>query len=253
VRFAALGSGSRGNAWLVECGDTALMIDCGLGPREATRRLGRLGLAPEDVTALLITHEHTDHVGGAAACARRFGWRLYLTAGTRAGAPDDAELSAATTIAGQGEFAIDGLRVRPFTVPHDASEPVQFVIDDGARRLAILTDAGHVTAHMVAMLDACDALVLECNHDLDMLARGGYPPALKRRIGGAWGHLDNREAASLLARIDHGRLRHVIAAHLSAENNHPDLARGALAEVLGCTPSWVGVATQDCGLAWREV
>lgn len=253
MRFAALGSGSGGNAWLVESDGTRVLIDCGFGPREAIRRLGRLSISPEDVRALLVTHEHADHVGGAAACVRRFGWQLRLTAGTRAGARADPELAAAATISGQQPFAIDGLRVSPFTVPHDAREPVQFVIDDGKVRIAILTDAGHVTAHMVDMLNGCDAVVLECNHDLGMLARGKYPPALKRRIGGAWGHLDNEAAATLLARIDRGRLRHVVAAHLSAENNHPDLARNALANAMGCAPSWVAVADQDDGLSWRDV
>ena len=143
--------------------------------------------------------------------------------------------------------------MHPFPVPHDAREPVQFVLTDGARRLGVLTDAGHVTAHMLAMLDACDALVLECNHDSRMLAQGSYPPALKRRIGGPWGHLDNAAAAALLSQVRSSRLQHVVAAHLSAENNSPALARAALSAALGCGQDWIGVATQNEGFAWREM
>jgi phosphoribosyl 1,2-cyclic phosphodiesterase len=143
--------------------------------------------------------------------------------------------------------------MHPFPVPHDAREPVQFVLTDGARRLGVLTDAGHVTSHMVAMLDNCDALVLECNHDSRMLAQGSYPPALKRRIGGPWGHLDNAAAASLLSRIGRSRLRHVVAAHLSEENNSPVLAQLALSAAMGCGPDWIGIATQSEGFAWRDL
>jgi phosphoribosyl 1,2-cyclic phosphodiesterase len=120
-------------------------------------------------------------------------------------------------------------------------------------RLGVLTDAGHITSHMVAMLDACDALVLECNHDVQMLAQGSYPQALKRRIGGHWGHLDNTAAASLLSLTAVSRLRHIVAAHLSEENNRPRLAQAALSTALGCGPEWIGVATQDDGFSWRDL
>ena len=253
MRFASLGSGSRGNALLVEAGNTRVLIDAGFGPREMSRRLERLGLAAGAVDAVLVTHEHSDHIGGVFACARRFDWAVLLTHGTLAACRDDGANAHITIIDSHESLSLGDICVHPFPVPHDAREPVQFVLADGAKRLAVLTDAGHVTPHMVAMLDACDALVLECNHDAQMLAQGNYPAALKRRIGGPWGHLDNGAAASLLSQIGRASLRHVLAAHLSEENNCPALAQAALSTVLGCEAEWIGVATQDEGVAWRDV
>jgi phosphoribosyl 1,2-cyclic phosphodiesterase len=253
MRFASLGSGSRGNALLVEAGNTRVLVDAGFGPREISRRLERLGLVADDVDAVLVTHEHSDHVGGVFACARRFGWAVLLTHGTLAACPGSGTGVRTTIIDGHEPLSVGDISVHPFPVPHDAREPVQFVLADGARRLGVLTDAGHVTPHMVAMLDACDALVLECNHDVGMLAQGSYPQALKRRIGGLWGHLDNVAAASLLSRVRHSSLRHVVAAHISAENNSPGLAQAALSAALGCGQEWIGVATQDGGFAWRDL
>lgn len=253
MRFASLGSGSRGNALLVESGRTRLLIDAGFGPREMSHRLARLGLAAEDVDAVLVTHEHSDHIGGVFSCARRFGWAVLLTHGTLSAGRNANGGASVTIIDSQEAFSVGDIGVHPFPVPHDAREPVQFVLGDGARRLGVLTDAGHVTAHMVAMLDACDALVLECNHDARMLAQGRYPQALKRRIGGLWGHLDNAAAATLLSQIGCSGLRHVVAAHLSEENNSPELARAALSAVLGCEQDWIGIATQDGGFDWRDL
>ncbi len=252
MRFASLGSGSRGNALLLEAGKTRILVDAGFGPREMARRLVRLGLLPEDITAVLVTHEHSDHVGGAFSCVRRFGWRLMLTHGSLTACGKDVE-GTISTIDSHTSFSVGEIVVQPFPVPHDAREPVQFVFSDGDHRLGVLTDAGHVTAHMVAMLDGCDALVLECNHDSGMLAQGRYPASLKKRIAGGWGHLANDQSAGLLARIDRSRLRHLVAAHLSEENNRPQLARAALAGVMGCEEDWIGIATQEDGFAWREI
>ena len=253
MRFASLGSGSRGNALLVEAGTTRLLIDAGFGPREMSRRLERLGVAADAVDAVLVTHEHSDHIGGVFACARRFDWAVLLTHGTLAACRNDGVAVRTTIIDSHESLSVGDICVHPFPVPHDAREPVQFVLADGDRRLAVLTDAGHVTPHMVAMLDDCNALVLECNHDARMLAQGSYPQALKRRIGGLWGHLDNAAAASLLSRIRRSSLRHVVAAHLSEENNCPALAQEVLSAVLDCERDWIGVATQDEGFAWRDL
>jgi phosphoribosyl 1,2-cyclic phosphodiesterase len=253
VRFASLGSGSRGNALLVEAGSTRILIDAGFGPREMSRRLERLGLAGDAVDAVLVTHEHSDHIGGAFACARLFDWAVMLTHGTLAAWRDDGPDARTTIIDSHAPFSVGDISVHPFPVPHDVREPVQFVLGDGDKRLGVLTDAGHVTPYMVAMLYACDALVLECNHDARMLTQGNYPQALKRRIGGLWGHLDNAAAASLLSRLEHSRLRHVVAAHLSEENNCPAFARAALSAVLGCEQDWIGIATQNEGFAWRDL
>lgn len=253
MRFASLGSGSRGNALLVEAGNTCLLVDAGFGPREISRRLERLGLTADAVDAVLVTHEHSDHIGGVFACARRFDWAVLLTHGTLAASADAGADTRITIIDSHESLSVGDICVQPFPVPHDAREPVQFTLADGARRLGVLTDAGHVTPHMIAMLEACDALVLECNHDTAMLEQGRYPQALKRRIGGPWGHLDNTAAASLLSQIGAAKLQHVVAAHLSEENNSPALARAALSAVLGCTQDWIGIATQDQGFTWRDL
>jgi len=138
-------------------------------------------------------------------------------------------------------------------VPHDATEPVQYVFGDGAAKLGVLTDAGCATPHIEAMLHGCHALVLECNHDTAMLANGDYPYFLKQRVGGRLGHLSNDDAARLLARLDNSRLQHIVAAHLSQKNNLPELAVTALSRALGCAEDWIAVASQQEGLGWRDV
>ncbi len=256
MRFASLASGSRGNCLVAEAGATRVLVDCGLSPRETERRLARLGLAPAELSAILVTHEHDDHVGHAYPFAARHALPVYLTHGTRR-AQEDAGAAAdgveLRLIEGRAPFAVGDVRVEPFTVPHDAREPVQFVLGDGARRLGVLTDLGTSTAHVETVLSGCDALVLETNHDLDLLWGGDYPKWLKERIGGPFGHLDNAAAGRLLAALERSRLKHVVAAHLSQQNNTAALARAALAQALGCEADWVGVATQDEGFGWRDL
>ncbi|MEW5893313.1 MAG: MBL fold metallo-hydrolase [Pseudomonadota bacterium] len=254
MRFACLGSGSRGNAWLVEAGATRLLVDCGFSARETARRLARLGVAADSIDALLLTHEHADHARGLAGFAARYGSVVWLTHGARTMLQAmDALPGRVREIDSHSVFALGDLEITPVAVPHDAREPVQFVLSDGRRRLGILTDAGHVTAHMEAMFSGCDALAIECNHDVELLRQGSYPPALKARILGRYGHLDNGTAQQLLARLATDRLQHVLAAHLSEENNRPELARRALAGALGCADDWIGVADQERGSDWRQI
>ena len=254
LRFASLGSGSEGNGLVIESGDTRVMIDCGFGVRDCATRLARIGLAPESLSAILVTHEHADHVGGVAAFAARYDIPVWLTFGTLSVVAERFEgMSRVYGFDSHDGFAIDDLAILPFPVPHDAREPVQFVVSDGAVRIGVLTDIGTSTPHVRASLSGCDALVLECNHDADMLTRGNYPASLKQRIAGPFGHLCNATAAALLGSLDNSRLKHIIAAHLSQENNTPDLARAALAAALVCAPDWIGVADQAQGFGWRQV
>jgi phosphoribosyl 1,2-cyclic phosphodiesterase len=251
MRFASLGSGSRGNATLVEQGSTLLLVDCGFSLRETERRLLRLGRDPAQVSALLVTHEHGDHLAGVALFARRYKVPVWLSAGTRGACRD--EIAGAQVFNSHAAFAVGDVEVTPFPVPHDAREPTQFVFGNGVQRLGLLTDTGSLTAHIEQQLSGCDALLLECNHDRTMLANGIYPPVLKARVGGDYGHLSNAQAAALLRRIDNSRLQPIVAAHLSDKNNTPQLAVAALAAALDCNDDWIGVARQDDGLAWRAL
>jgi phosphoribosyl 1,2-cyclic phosphodiesterase len=263
-RFASLGSGSEGNALIAEVAEggtlTRVMIDCGFGIRECERRLARLGLVPGDLAGILITHEHGDHIGGVERLARKHDIPVWMTYGTFVASnlggtgPYKTELDFPVHLIDHHEpFVIGGIEVHPFPVPHDAREPAQFVLSDGARRLGVLTDLGAPTPHVEAMLAGCDALVLECNHDAEMLRNGAYPASLKARVGGRYGHLENGQAAALLASVQHPGLRHVVAAHLSRQNNTPELARAALAAVLGCAPDWIGIAEQEQGFDWLSL
>jgi len=252
MRFASLGSGSRGNATLVEAGNALVMIDCGFSIRETERRMSRLGCTPSDLTAILVTHEHGDHVRGVPPLSRKYDLPVWMTRGTLRMLRDDG-FPCVHHFDGHSGFTFDTLQVRPFTVPHDACEPCQFTFEHEQLRLGVLTDTGRMTPHVLDSLQACDALLLECNHDADMLADGPYSANLKKRVAGPLGHLSNAQAGSLLSQLDTSRLQHLVAAHLSDKNNRPALAQAALAGVLQCEPDWISIADQDEGLDWRTI
>ena len=252
LRFTSLGSGSSGNGLVVESGGTRVMMDCGFTLGDTKARLERAGLTPSQVSAIVVTHEHEDHMGGVARFALRYAIPVYLTRGTAQWLPPDFPAVLVKCIDSHTPFAIGEVQVEPFPVPHDAREPVQYVFSDGDARLGVVTDIGTVTQHVVEKLSGCEALVVECNHDLDMLMEGPYPVSLKHRVSGRFGHLCNADAGRLVAALELSRLRHLIAAHLSQQNNKPELAVRALSVAAGCEPDWVGVATQGDGFAWRD-
>lgn len=255
MRFCSLGSGSAGNAWVIESrsGTTAsrVLVDCGFSLRELDMRLARAGLAADDLDAIFVTHEHGDHIGSALALSRRRQIPIWMSRGTwhaiaAVGLPDGL-----LHFARDGEaITVGDLELRPFTVPHDAQEPLQLTCGDGARRLGILTDAGSCTAHLLAHLRGCDALVIECNHDREMLAHSRYPASLKARIGGPHGHLSNDAAAQILAACRHSALGHIVAAHLSEQNNTPRHAALALASACGAAADEITIATARTGTPW---
>lgn len=257
LRFRSLASGSSGNATLVEAraghgAPTRVLVDCGLGLRQLAARLAAAGLALDDIDAIFITHEHGDHVGCALGLSSRHRIPLWTSAGTWA-AIQDPRFEPIVHLAADGQdVAVGALQISPFTVPHDAREPLQLTCTDGDRTLGVLTDLGHVTPHVLGRLAGCHALMLESNHDPDMLARSRYPDFLKRRVGGLHGHLSNAQAAHALSTLRHDRLGTVVAAHLSERNNLPQLVRDAFADALGCASGDVLVTSRH-GLDWLRV
>lgn len=257
MRFCSLGSGSGGNATLVEArsGTTTsrVLVDCGFSLRELEARLARIGLAASSIDAVFVTHEHGDHVGCALTLAKRHEIALWTSRGTWH-AIGEPELPGLLNFARDG-VAIDigDVRLLPYTVPHDAHEPLQACFTDGASKLGVLTDSGVSTPHVLANLQQCDALLLECNHDRDLLSKSRYPASLKARIGGRLGHLSNHVAASILHACMHTGLRHVVAAHLSEQNNSPALAGAALAASTGGTVDDIVVADPELGFGWLDL
>ena len=257
MRFCSLGSGSTGNATVVEARSGAttsrLLIDSGFSLRELDLRLARAGLQGGDLDAVFVTHEHGDHIGCALAFARRHRLALWMSRGTWR-AIGEPESDGLLQFARDGQaIAVGDLQVMPYTVTHDAQEPLQLRCSDGAHQLGILTDVGSITPHLVANLQGCDALLLECNHDTGLLAASRYPAFLKQRIGGRFGHLSNDTAAQILDACRHAGLRHLVAAHLSEQNNRPDLARAALARVCGAAPADIVVADPTLGFDWLDL
>ncbi|WP_313075423.1 MBL fold metallo-hydrolase [Melaminivora sp.] len=256
LRFRNLASGSGGNATLIEAGSGAhthrLLMDCGLSLRQLGLRLGAAGTTPAELDAVFITHEHSDHKGCVLQLALRERLPVWMSRGTWEGM-GQPDFDGLLRFAQDGE-AIDlgSLQALPLAVPHDAREPLHLRCSDGATHVGLLTDLGHIPDGLVERLAGCHALLLEANHDTGLLEGGRYPAFLKQRIAGPLGHLPNHASAALLARLNHGGLRHVVAAHLSAHSNQPHLAQAALAGALGCNAGDIIVADQRAGTGWID-
>ncbi len=266
LRFTVLGSGSTGNATLIEATDngagawgtertTRVLIDCGLTLRSLTQRLADRDVGIEQIDAVFVTHEHSDHVGCLASLMRRHATPVWTSHGTWLGSASRVGWCAPPpTFARDGEsIDIGALRLMPFAVPHDANEPLQIIATDGNRRLGIATDLGEPNDAVITALRGSHTLLLESNHDEAMLEAGPYPYFLRRRIAGARGHLGNLQAAAMLKACRHDQLQRVVAAHLSQHNNTPALAAASFAAVLGCSASDIAVADAKLGTAWFDV
>lgn len=252
MQFASLGSGSKGNATVVATETTRVLVDCGFPRRDATRRLARIGLRPEQLDAILVTHEHGDHAGGVGSLAKAFDIPVYLSHGTAA----TGRVSGASTLQcvdSDSRFTVGDISVHAVPVPHDAREPIQFCFTHKKQRLGILTDLGSITPHVISSFAGCDALFLECNHDAEMLQAGSYPHSLKRRVGGDYGHLNNRQAAEFLLATDTSKLTTLVIGHLSEQNNTPEHAATVLASVDHCHRAEVSFACQTDGFDWVQV
>ena len=236
MRLWSLGSGSKGNALLVECGDTRVLIDAGFPARTLAARLAVIGIAPGSISACVMTHEHIDHVRGASVAQAKWGWALHASAGTVRGSEHLADTPVNEFSAG-ATLSIGRAEIRTVGVSHDATEPVGLVVTDrgSGARAAIVYDLGVVTSEVREAVRDVDVLVIEANHDEGMLRNGPYPRYLQNRIASRSGHLSNRASAALCAEAAHGALNHVVLAHLSETNNDHGVARTAVAGALGRT------------------
>src|ERR1700693_3636232 len=220
-----LGRGSSGNAVLIESPRSRILVDAGFAPRVLKHRLAVAGVAPESIDAVVVTHEHTDHMKGVAAAARKWGWTIVCTAGTRMMCPEWAGLNTILTPR-KSAVSVGDFYLETVPVSHDANEPIGVIVtslDEGVRA-GIIYDLGHVTESVFRALDKLDILVLEANHDEAMLRTGPYPPSLQRRISGNFGHLSNRIAAQTASQCIHVGLNNIVLAHLSENCNNPRTA-----------------------------
>ncbi len=255
MRFSSLGSGSKGNATVVHHGDTYILIDCGFSVKETEKRLSLHGLQGSDLTAILVTHEHSDHIRGALPLARKYQLPVMMTAGTSkfldntSNNNDKIDLSL---LESDLTFHVGDIELMPVSVAHDAREPVQFVMKGGGMTLGVLTDLGSVTPHVLDNYRCCDGLLVESNHDTAMLANGSYPSSLKKRVGGDWGHLNNQQTRQLLESIQLEQLQQLVIGHISQQNNHVDLVKEELSE-LSNRLSTVHYACQNKGFSWIEL
>ena len=253
MRFATLASGSSGNATLVSSPDAALLLDCGLSVRETERRLAALNFDVKAIHAIFLTHEHDDHLAGAAAFSRKYEIPVFATHGTTLAAGERlADSHELRKFRPEQCVSFRDIDIMPATVPHDAREPCQFIVENGGRRLGLLTDLGAVTPHIVDVYQGLDGLILEFNHDAGMLADGPYPANLKARIGGQYGHLSNDQATALVAQLTSERLSFFVAAHLSKRNNRPASVASAIQDVLSEDVEWY-IAAQDKPSAWCDL
>ena len=275
LRYKNLSSGSTGNATLVEASSmhstkpNRVLVDCGMRLSRLLELLAVANVQPTNIDAIFITHEHSDHIGCVTQLASRFSIPVWASSGTHA-ALQDMQLKLRSKQPSHSQLVIGfealvriasdtcpievgDLLLNPFTVPHDAREPLQLTCSDGNVKLGILTDLGHASRHVIESIAGCHALLLESNHDEEMLSNSKYPAFLKARVGGDFGHLSNAQAAEVLSAVMHDKLRHVSAAHLSQQNNHPSLAQSALATVLGCMPAEIFAACPETGTPWMAV
>jgi len=252
MRFASLGSGSKGNSTVVESDTACVMVDCGFGLRNACTRLERIGKSPEDLTAIIVTHEHSDHWKGIGALSAKYNIPVYLSAGSLKAKEIQSGEALFKCINSHKDFYVGDICIKPVPVPHDAREPIQYILSNGKVQLGILTDLGHFTPHVVSSYSKCDALLLECNYDDDMLLDGPYPRFLKDRVSGMFGHLSNRQAADLLLALDLSRLKTLVIGHISAKNNDVSLIKAAIEPLCG-EDIVLSFADQESGSPWMEI
>lgn len=256
LKVASLGSGSKGNCTLVASQQSLLVIDCGFTLKEFLLRLEKFKISPESIDAILVTHEHQDHIKGAGALSRKYSIPVYATRGTEL-SEKLGKVKNFNRVISKQPFNIKDLRIEPFLVPHDAREPCQFTFHSQQKKLSLLSDLGSVTSTVIEALDHSHALLLEMNHDWNMLQQGVYPDYLKRRVGGDFGHLNNDQSLALLKKLNLESLELLVATHLSEENNSADLVQSELSAFLDSAnlskQVQSSVACQQQGLSWFKI
>jgi len=251
MRFSSIGSGSKGNSTIVEYDDTIILVYCGFSLKETEKRLSIVGIAPSKINAILVTHEHSDHIRGVSSLAKKYKIPVMATAGTSKFLRNSSALNL-TCIDTQSDFHVENLTVTPVLVPHDAREPVQFIIRGGLLTFGILTDVGAITEHIIELYKRCDGLMIESNHDKDMLLNGSYPRSLKDRVGSNWGHLNNKQMLYFLKNIELEQLQELVIGHISENNNSVLLVEETISEISKQLSS-VSFATQNEGFGWIEL
>jgi phosphoribosyl 1,2-cyclic phosphodiesterase len=252
LRFASLGSGSSGNATLIGTKQSLIMLDCGFSCKETVSRLQRLNVDPKTIDAIVVTHEHNDHLSGVGTFSRKFNVPVWINYGTFR-ARNIGQLFSLNIFNSHQSFVIKDLQLKPFIVPHDSRESVQFIFSANNKKLAILTDLGHISPYVLSLLKNLHALVIEANHDYDMLWSGSYRHSLKQRVSGKYGHLSNQQAAELVKCLDLNSLQCLIAAHLSSENNTPEKTLATFSQVLNKLPQQFEIANQAGGFGWKHI
>lgn len=253
MRFCSIGSGSKGNGTLIQDGETCILVDTGFTLKDIEFRLAQKGLTPLDLTAILVTHEHSDHIKGVGPLARKYRIPVYCSHGTSQ-YDGLGNIPNLVIFDSHEAFKIGSLLITPVVVPHDAREPTQFVILDLAdKKLGILTDLGSLTPHILDVYNGCHGLMLETNHDVQMLRMGPYPPKLKSRVEGPLGHLNNQQAADLLRNIDCEHIQYLVATHISEKNNNVAIAIDAISNGFIWDKSSIIMATQESGFPWCEL
>lgn len=247
MRICSLGSGSSGNAYILESQNTTLLIDCGFAYKTLKKRLVERFISPAEIDAVFITHEHTDHVSGLPRFLKEHKTTCYMSSGTarQLGHPDSWQCLNAGEVVNINDIAIT-----PIAVPHDVAEPLQFVFECGDRRLAMFSDLGHVSEAVLAACRDVDVLMIECNYHPQMLDTSPYPESVKERIRSPYGHLSNPDACTLIRQTESARRHHIIATHLSANNNNPQHVQAALR---AATTATLSIATQKDGLDWVSI
>jgi phosphoribosyl 1,2-cyclic phosphodiesterase len=252
IQFCSLGSGSKGNGSLITHNDAILLLDCGFSTRETIKRLTDKGILPSQITAILVTHEHSDHIKGVASFSNKFSIPVWMSKGTSLHKAS-LNIKDNNILNSHSDFSLGSFNITPVLVPHDSREATQFIFKAANKKLGILTDVGSITNHIVEQYNECDALILEFNYDEEMLYQGPYPYSLKKRVSGKLGHLSNNQSIELLEKININKLQLLVVAHKSAENNSSLIIDALINKVKESKIFNYFIASQEDGFSWQEI